>query len=125
MGSLEILARCIAALICGMGGIFLLSGLIDVANIHGAQKVLGTVVDYVQEYTTRGFLWKAKVAYTLNNQECFHITKARTMKRGTATVNLYVGTNGKIYEKAYAIEKMVFGGLILLATIIVALLVIF
>jgi hypothetical protein len=125
MGSLEVFARCIAALICSVGGVLTLSGLIDFANMHGAQKIVGTVVDYTQEYSSRGFLWKARVSYTFNGNECFYITRARTTRRGSTTIALYINEKGRIYEKTHAIEKTILGSVILLGTLIMTLIVMF
>lgn len=101
-------------------GLFIFTrSIIILVNIQSATTIIGTIIDYVQEYTTRGFLWRAKVRYMWNNKEYLHIMRVSTLKRGTDTIKLYIGKNGKVYEKEGAIRDLVFGLFTLVLTIVV------
>lgn len=109
MFTLTQIAQVVGSIICAVGFFILLSGIIGLIATTKAQKVRGTIVDSVQEYTTRGFIWKAKVEYTLNNTTYFYITKLRTLRRGSDTIYLYVNKRGKIIEIGNVVWNIVFG----------------
>jgi hypothetical protein len=117
--NLDVFARIIGSIICGVGVLFLAFGVIEMIKISSATKVVGNVIDFVQEYTSRGFLWKAKVEFEHDGIQRTHITRARTMRRGSGPINLYVSKNGQVMEKLHAIENIIFGTLALLISFII------
>lgn len=92
-----------------LGGLFLLSCLIDVIRLIGTKRVVGSVTDCVQEYTNRGFLWKTKVSYEYDGKERFYVLRARAFRRGSGDVNLRVTKRGRVVEIGHMVEKLIFG----------------
>jgi hypothetical protein len=77
------------------------------------------IVDYVQEYTSRGFMWKAKVKYNLDGNDCFYIAKAKTSKRDAGIIKLRIGQDGKIVEIDNIMNNIGFGLFALAIAIVV------
>ena len=92
-----------------LGSFLMLRSIIAFVRIGSATVVPGRVVDHVQEYTSRGFIWKAKVAYVFNGEARFHVMSARTLRRGSDEIKLYLTKRGRVVEKEFAIESLVVG----------------
>ncbi len=39
---------------------------------RGYKTVYGNIVDFTQEYSTRGFIWKAKIEYEVDEKKYFY-----------------------------------------------------
>ena len=109
MMAIESTAEFIGIVIGVLGALFLLSCLIDMIRWATAKCVQGTIIDCVQEFTSRGFLWRAKVAYMHNERQCFYVMRARSRKRGSGDVALRVTKRGHVVETNHMIEKCIFG----------------
>lgn len=97
---------------CGLavlGLVFVFHAAISLYMSRSYMKINAQIVDYIQEYTSRGFMWKAKVRYNLDGNDCFYITKAKTRKRGSGIVKLRMNKNGKIVEIDNIISNISFG----------------
>jgi hypothetical protein len=101
------LVKMIVFAIGALGVAIISSAVIDLINLVHAQAVVGDIVDFVQEYTTRGFLWKAKVQYQRDGITHTYITRARTTRRGTDHIKIYITDRGRIIEFNYMIEKII------------------
>lgn len=115
---LIVFAKIVALFIGIIGVILIASAAIDVVNMRQAEMIEAKLVDIVQEYTARGFLWRAKLHYQHNGEECMYITRARTRKRGTCKINIHVMKDGRVVEKNYMIEKLLLGIVFIAVTII-------
>jgi hypothetical protein len=118
MFMIDSIAKIIVMSIGSLGVLFLISCIIDLIRLKTAQRVTGTIIDCVQEFTSRGFLWKTKVSYTYNDQQRFCILRARSTKRESGDVSLRVTKDGKIIEINHLVEKCLFGVLALTITFI-------
>lgn len=102
-------ANIIGAITASVGFIMLVYSMYIFYQIKRATPVHGMVVGNFQEFSTRGFLWKEKVEYEWNGTKNYYITVARTFKRGSHPLTLYVDEKGNVYEKGNAISKLLLG----------------
>ena len=110
----------VAGFVMFLVGCFLaIKGVSDLLDIKDAKEIEATIIDHVQEYTARGFLWKAKVQYIWNNQRCFHVMRSRTLKRGTDTIKIYLDKSGRVIEKRYSVSNILFGVLVIALSLFV------
>ena len=124
MTDLQVYSLCIAGFIGLVGLIFIIRGLLTLSQCKSAELVNAEVVDMFQEYSARGFLWKAKVVYERAGKQHFYITRARSFKRGTCEIPIYIAQNGTIYEKSHAVAVFATGVGIVIGAIIIAILMI-
>lgn len=109
MTTIESVANIIGMAIGAVGLLFILNCIIDLVFLSSATKVQGKVIDHVQEYTSRGFLWKSKVSYVHNDKQYVYVLRARTRTRGTEDIELRVTKRGRIIEINHIVEKFVLG----------------
>lgn len=96
-----------------------INGAVNMVATTKARRIQGTIVDCVQEYTARGFIWKVRVEYILDGVTNFYITKARTSRRSSGPISIYINKRGRIIERENAIWNITFGlFMIVVATIV-------
>ena len=111
-------AQIIQRAILIIGVLFIISCIIDIVRLFGTKRVVGSVVDCVQEYTIRGFLWKTKVSYEHDGKERFYVLRAKAFRRGSGDVALRITKRGRIIEIGLMIEKFILGALAVVAAIV-------
>ena len=124
MTDLQVYSLLVVGFIGLIGLLFMIRGLLTLQQCKSAQLVHAEIVDMFQEYSSRGFLWKAKVVYERAGKEHFYITRARSFKRGTGTVPIYIASNGAVYERAHAISVFSSGIGIIIGAFVIAILMI-
>lgn len=115
---LESISYVITAIILIVGAVFLALGTHGLLMLKKSQRVEANVTNYTQEYTTRGFLWKANVEYEIDGKKKFYTTRARTTQRGSDTKTLYITNKGKIIERNFEIERICFGAVAVVVAIV-------
>lgn len=117
MSILEIAQFVLYALIV-VGAVLCIVGISILLYAKTQRKVQGQIVDFTQEYSTRGFIRKSKIAYEIDGKENIYITQAKTFKRNSGPITLYATKNGNILEPGKYIEFFVFGLLIVILSVV-------
>jgi hypothetical protein len=97
------------ALIFGFGLVLIMIQIINLIMTKGSTKVVGRITNFFQEFTSRGFLWKASVEYELDGQTYKYITRARTARRSSGRMKLYITKRGRVIEPAHMVEMTLLG----------------
>ena len=109
----------VSTLMCIGGAGLILIGLLPLAHIKSCTVIDGEIVGFTQEYSSRGFIRKAKVQYEFAGKTRTYISPARTFKRYTGEpIKLHVTEKGKIVDKWRAIEFSAIGALMIVISII-------
>lgn len=112
----------IGTLLCLGGAGCLAFGALRLVHRNSCQEVEGTILDYNQEYSTRGFIRKMKVTYTYNGREYTYTTSGRTFQRHAGgPIMLRLNKKGKVVEVGQCVELICVGALMILIAIIVLL----
>ena len=109
----------VSTLMCLGGAALLLIALLPLAHLKSCEIVDGEIVNFTQEYSTRGFIRKAQVRYTFEGKTYTYTSPARTFKRYTGeTIKLRVNDKGKIVDFGKAIEFSLMGVLMIVIAVI-------
>lgn len=116
---LEMFAKVINIVICLVGASFVAFGVVRMVQMSLSPLIEGKLIDITQEYTSRGFMRRAKIMYSYNGKEYIYITSAKTFKRHIGeAVGIRVNKKGRVVELGQSIEFLVIGALMLTSALI-------
>lgn len=119
-----IIAKIILILIGFGATLFAISGIIDIIYTKKCRKVDAIIIDYRQEYTARGFVFRKYVEYEIDGKRQRYITRAKTFGRKSGnTTTLYITKRGRVVEIPFAIERIIVGIIAITLSIVVALMI--